>query len=58
MIIEVKAVRSMPPYSQHNCSPISDSVIGLRLSDRRLGLIINFAERLVKDGIHRVANNL
>jgi len=30
----------------------------LRLSDRKLGLIINFGERLVKHGIHRVVNGL
>ena len=30
----------------------------LRLTDLRLGLVINFGERYVKDGIHRVANGL
>ena len=30
----------------------------LRLLDLRLGLVINFGERLVKDGIHRVVNRL
>jgi GxxExxY protein len=30
----------------------------LRLTKLRLGLVINFGERLVKDGIHRVANGL
>jgi GxxExxY protein len=30
----------------------------LRLADKRLGLLINFGEELLKDGIHRVANNL
>jgi GxxExxY protein len=30
----------------------------LRLSDRRLGLLINFGEELLKKGIHRIANNL
>ena len=28
----------------------------LRLLDHRLGLVINFGEKLVKDGIHRVVN--
>lgn len=28
----------------------------LRLMNLRLGLVINFGERLVKDGIHRVTN--
>ena len=30
----------------------------LRLRNLRLGLVINFGERLVKDGIHRVVNGL
>ena len=30
----------------------------LRLADLRLGLLVNFNMSLIKDGIHRVANNL
>lgn len=30
----------------------------LRLLELHLGLVINFGEKLVKDGIHRVANRL
>lgn len=30
----------------------------LRLQNLKLGLVINFGERLVKDGIHRVVNGL
>ena len=30
----------------------------LRLTGCKLGLVINFGEKLVKDGIHRVVNNL
>ena len=30
----------------------------LRLLDLRLGLLLDFGERLVKDGIHRVVNRL
>ena len=30
----------------------------LRLTGLRLGLVVNFGERLVKDGIHRVVNGL
>ena len=30
----------------------------LRVSDKRLGLLINFGAALLKDGIHRVANGL
>ena len=30
----------------------------LRLTKHKLGLVINFGERLVKEGIHRVVNGL
>ncbi len=30
----------------------------LRLTGHKLGLVVNFGERLVKDGIHRVVNGL
>ena len=30
----------------------------LRLSGLKLGLVINFGQKLVKDGIHRVVNGL
>lgn len=30
----------------------------LRLLNLRLGMVVNFGERLVKDGIHRVVNGL
>jgi hypothetical protein len=30
----------------------------LRLADKRLGLLINFGEKLIKNGITRVANGL
>lgn len=30
----------------------------LRVTGKRLGFVINFGEKLLKDGIHRVVNNL
>jgi GxxExxY protein len=30
----------------------------LRVMDLRLGMVVNFGEKLVKDGIHRVVNQL
>src|SRR5262245_20113424 len=30
----------------------------LRIADKRLGLLINFGQELLKDGIHRVVNGL
>ncbi len=52
VIVECKAV------VQHN--PIFESQIltYLRLTGLKLGLVINFGQRLVKHGIHRVVNGL
>ncbi|RMF40019.1 MAG: hypothetical protein D6753_12520 [Planctomycetota bacterium] len=47
-----------------SCLPIRASIYEtqiltyLRLTGLKLGLVINFGERLVKDGIHRVVNGL
>lgn len=30
----------------------------LRLTNTKLGLLVNFNEALIKDGIHRIVNNL
>lgn len=30
----------------------------LRLTDKRLGLVINFGQKLLKNGVHRVVNQL
>jgi GxxExxY protein len=52
VVVEVKAVM------MHN--PIFESQVltYLRLTGLRLGLVINFGQRLVKHGIHRVVNGL
>jgi len=52
VIVEVKAVE------QHNPIFESQLLTYLRLSDKKLGLVVNFGKRLVKDGIHRVVNGL
>ena len=47
VILECKAVRE------------DNSILTyLRLLDLKLGLVISFGRRLVKDGIHRVVNGL
>jgi GxxExxY protein len=52
LVIELKAVeRTAPVHSRQ-------LLTYLRLMDKRLGLLINFGERLIRDGIHRVANSL
>jgi GxxExxY protein len=52
LIVECKAV------SQHNPVFEAQTLTYLRLSGLKLGLVINFGERIVKNGIHRVVNGL
>jgi GxxExxY protein len=50
VIIELKAVEEMRPLYK------AQLLTYLRLTDKRLGLLINFNVPLIKDGIKRVAN--
>jgi GxxExxY protein len=52
VIIELKSVEKVHPVHKKQL------LTYLRLADRRLGLLINFGEALIKDGISRIANNL
>jgi GxxExxY protein len=52
VIIEVKSTTS------YNSIYEAQLLTYLRLLDCRVGLVINFGEKLVKDGIHRVVNGL
>jgi GxxExxY protein len=52
VIIEIKSIEALAPvhYAQ--------LLTYLKLSDLKLGLLINFNTKLLKDDIHRVVNNL
>ncbi len=52
VIIEIKSIETLAPvhYAQ--------LLTYLKLSDLKLGLLINFNTKLLKDDIHRVVNNL
>jgi GxxExxY protein len=50
IIIEVKSVEVYHEIFQ------AQLLTYLRLTKRHLGLVINFGERYVKDGVHRVVN--
>ena len=52
VIIEVKSIEALAPvhYAQ--------LLTYVRLSNLKLGLLINFNTKLLKEGIHRVVNNL
>jgi GxxExxY protein len=52
VIVEVKTVQTVNPAHKKQL------LTYLRLTDRRLGLLINFAEELIRDGITRVVNKL
>ena len=52
VLIELKSVEKVHPVHKKQL------LTYLRLANRRLGLLINFGEALIKDGISRVANNM
>ena len=52
VIVECKAMAQYNPIAE------AQTLTYLRLTGCKLGLVINFGERLVKDGIHRVVNGL
>jgi GxxExxY protein len=52
VIVEVKSVEQAAPV--HKKQLLTD----LRLADKRLGLLINFGEPLIKNGITRIVNGL
>ena len=52
VIVELKSVEEL--VSVHSKQLLTQ----LRLSNRRLGLLINFGAPLLKDGLHRIANGM
>jgi len=52
VIIEIKSLEVLSPVH------FKQLLTYLRIADKRLGILINFGEELLKDGIHRVVNKL
>jgi len=52
VIVEVKSVELLVPVHKKQL------LTYLRLADKRLGLLINFQVKLIKDGITRIVNGL
>ncbi len=52
VLIEIKSLETMPAV----CS--KQVLTYLKMSGKRLGLLINFGSPRIKDGIHRIANGL
>ncbi len=52
VILELKSIEAVAPVHKKQL------LTYLRLADKRLGLLINFGEQYIKDGISRVVNGL
>ena len=52
VIVEVKSIENVAPVH------LKQLLTYLRIADKRLGLLINFGEELLKNGIYRVVNKL
>ena len=58
LLVEHRVIVECKATSQYRPIYAIQALTYLRLLNLRLGLVINFGERLVKDGIHRVVNGL
>jgi len=52
VIIEIKSIEALAPVH------FKQVLTYLRLTDKKLGLLVNFNTNLIKEGIKRVVNNL
>jgi len=52
VIVELKSVETLTPVHKKQL------LTYLRLSDKKLGLLVNFGSAMIKDGITRVVNGL
>jgi GxxExxY protein len=52
VLIEIKSIENLAPVH------FAQTLTYLKLSGLKLGLLINFNSKLLKDGIHRLVNNL
>jgi len=52
VIVEIKSVETLAPVH------FAQTLTYLKLADKKLALSINFNTKLLKDGVHRIVNNL
>ncbi len=52
LLLEIKSVENLLPVHK------KQTLTYIKLTDIKLGLLINFKEALLKDGIHRLVNGL
>ena len=58
LLVDGKVIIECKATVNYNTLFEAQTLTYLRLTGLKLGLVINFGERMVKDGIHRVVNNL
>jgi len=58
LVVEDKVLVELKCVEKANPAHKKQLLTYLRLTDKRLGLLINFARELIRDGITRVVNNL
>jgi GxxExxY protein len=58
LLVDGKVIVECKATTEYNTIFEVQTLTYLRLSTLRLGLVINFGKRLVKDGFHRVVNGL
>ncbi len=52
VIVEIKSVETLAQVH------FAQTLTYLKLADKKLALLINFNTKLLKDGVHRIVNNL
>jgi GxxExxY protein len=58
LIVQGRVIIECKATSRYNTIFEAQTLTYLRLMNLKLGLVINFGERFVKDGFHRVVNGL
>jgi GxxExxY protein len=58
LLVEKKVIIECKSTTNYNKVYEAQVLTYLRLLDLKLGLVINFGEKLVKNGVHRVVNRL
>ena len=58
LLVQAKVIVECKAVTQYNIIFDAQVLTYLRLTNLRVALVINFGERLLKDGIHRVVNGL
>jgi GxxExxY protein len=58
LLVEKKVIVECKATANYNAIFEAQTLTYLRITNLKLGIVINFGERLVKNGIHRVVNGI